>query len=351
MSARALVIGGAGQVGRPTVASLLGAGWDVTVAGRREDEFPAGVRESRIDRNDDAAMDELLSTGFDVVVDLFAFTPDHARQLTRNRATIGAVVAVSTAGMYVDPEGRALESIIDEASAPRFPAPIPESAATVAPGGGTYARGKRAMELALIESDLPATIIRPATIHGPSSSQPREWFYVRRVLDGRRHVVLGFDGRGAYHPVSTPNLAEMIRLAANRPGTRVLNAGDPGVPDESALVRAVVDAMNADVQVVTVPGAPPVASPWSLPSPILLDTRAAAEELGYEPVATYRSGIASTVASLLEEVERSVLPARLEQPPFGEPGIGVRLFLGDSRRPFDYAAEDLALLSTTSIGR
>lgn len=345
MSGRVLVIGGAGQVGRPAVVSLLGDGWDVTVASRSPGAVPAGARPWAVDRADDEAMDRLLATGFDVVVDVVAFTPQHARQLTRRRTDIGSVVAVSTAGMYVDPAGRALEAITDEASCPRFPGPIDESATTVPAGTSTYARAKRATELELLgATDLPATVIRAATIHGPGSPQPREWFYVRRFRDGRRRVVLGYDGRGAYHPVSTANLAEMIRLAAAAPGTRVLNAGDPGLPDEQATVRGVAAAMDVQVEVVTTASAPPVASPWSLPAPVLLDVGAATTALGYAPVVTYEEGIAATTASLLAEAARGTLQERLAAPRFGAPGLGVRLFMGGSQSPFDYAAEDAVLV-------
>lgn len=341
MGKRAVVIGGSGQVGRAAVTALLRDGWHVTSAGRNGEQVVEGATPWVIDRNDDAAMDQLLTPGFDAVVDVVAFTPHHARQLTRHRGDIGHVVAISTAGMYVAPDGRALESITDEASAPRFPAPITEHDATVPADASTYARSKRAMERELLGvDDLPTTVLRAATIHGPGSSQPREWFYARRFLDGRRQVVLGFDGRGAYHPVSTANLAELVRLAADRPGSRILNAADPGQPDERATVAAVADALGVDVDVVTVPGTPPVASPWSLPAPVFLDTTAATASLGYRPVVSYADGIAVTTASLLDEVGRGTLPGRLATPPFGAPGLGVRLFMGASHDPFDYAAED-----------
>ncbi|MFY9636208.1 MAG: NAD-dependent epimerase/dehydratase family protein, partial [Cellulosimicrobium cellulans] len=299
---KALVIGGSGQIGQAATARLLEDGWDVTVASRGQATPPTGVKVRQVDRADDKSMDAVLKEGFDVVVDVVAFDPAHVAQLERRAGDIGSIVAISTGGLYVDSQGRALEAITELETSPRFDGPVPESARTVGTGTGTYASGKRAVELALANGPVPATVIRPATVHGPNTPQAREWFYLRRILDGRRTFVLGFDGQGSYHPVSTGNLAEMIRLAARNPGHRILNAGDPGSPTEHHIAKAIAEAMNVSVDVVLIPGQPPVASPWSLPAPVFLDTEAARTQLGYEPALTYAAGVALTVHALLRDV-------------------------------------------------
>ena len=43
----------------------------------------------------------------------------------------------------------------------------------------------------------------------------------------RSGVVLVDSGQSGFHTTSVANLAELTRLAADRPATRVLNAGDP----------------------------------------------------------------------------------------------------------------------------
>ncbi|WP_255770701.1 NAD-dependent epimerase/dehydratase family protein [Pseudarthrobacter sulfonivorans] len=342
-ASKALVIGGSGQIGQAAAARLLEDGWDVTVASRGKASPPVGAHVRQVDRADDESMDAILKECFDVVVDVVAFDPQHVDQLSRRAGDIGSIVAISTGGLYVDTQGRALEAITDLESSPRFNGPVPESARTVGTGTGTYASRKRAVELALANGPVPATVIRPATVHGPNTPQAREWFYLRRILDGRRTFVLGFDGQGSYHPVSTGNLAEMIRLAARNPGHRILNAGDPGSPTERDIAAGIAEAMNVSVEFVLVPGQPPVASPWSLPAPVFLDTEAARTQLGYEPALTYAAGVALTVESLLRDVASGAFHERLADSKFGNPGLGVRTFFGGTSDPFDYGAEDRAI--------
>jgi uncharacterized protein YbjT (DUF2867 family) len=54
---RAVVIGAAGQIGRPAVEALARDGWEVTAASRggaRDEGWPDEVRAVRLDREDDA---------------------------------------------------------------------------------------------------------------------------------------------------------------------------------------------------------------------------------------------------------------------------------------------------------
>lgn len=339
MAGKALVIGGSGQVGKPAALRLLQGGWDVTVANRRAGDSVPGAQSVQVDRQDDAAMDALLERGFDVVVDLLAFRAVHSAQLLRNAGTIGSLIMMSSAAVYEDDEGRTVQGVTSADAAPHFAGPLEESARTVAPDNTTYAGNKRAVEIALLESGIPTTVLRPAGIHGANSPQPREWFYVRRFRDGRDIALLGYQGRAAFHPVAASNLAEMIALAADKPGAGILNAADPGVPDEREIVAAIAKAMGHSVTQVLIDGAPPIASPWSLPAPFLLSTRRAQDVLGYRPVETYEQSVKADVDSILEELDRGTFLARLSDR-FGPPELGCQVFVGGGSSPFDYAAED-----------
>jgi nucleoside-diphosphate-sugar epimerase len=220
--------------------------------------------------------------------------------------------------------------------------PIGENAAVVSAAEDSYAGRKRAMEIALLEATDNATVIRPGGIHGPYSSQPREWFYMKRILDGRRVFVHGFGGRGSLHPTSVANLAEMIRLAAITPGSRILNSGDPHRPDERSMAAAIAAAMGRDITQVLLPGVPEVASPWSLPSPFFLSTEAAERDLGYRPVTTYEQTARSVVEWIQTELEAGVFQDRLDRA-FGVPGLGAQVFVGKGGQPFDYALEDQSI--------
>jgi len=257
-------------------------------------------------------------------------------------------VAVSTAAVYTDDDGRTLLDATSEETSPRFAGPIPEDHRTVAPGEENYATRKRAMELTLLEQDvLPATVVRPSAVHGPGSNQPREWFYLRRLLDKRPVLTLGFGGRGTLHPTSVHNLAELIRLAAERPGTRVLNSADPGDPDELEIARSIAAAVGSSPSFLLLPGPAPVASPWSLPQPVVLDMSRARAELGYRPVMTYRQAVAETCDWIQQELRAGTWERRLHGA-FGVPGLGAQVFVGAGHPPFDYEAEDRVIAALTS---
>lgn len=341
MAKSALLVGGGGQVGRVVAKQLLERSWQVTVAQRKQKDASSDIRSVACDRNE-PAFDDLLVEGFDLVVDLVAFRPEHAQQLIRRQQDIGSVVMLSSAAVYQDSQGRTLPDATDMESSPVFEQLVTEDSAAVEPDDQSYAGRKRTIEATLLDSDIPATIIRPAAIHGPNSPQPREWFYVRRLLDGRRHFVLGFGGRSSLHPCSVFNLSEMICLAADKPGDRVLNCGDPGLPDEREISAAIADAMGQDCAQVLLPGVPPIATPWSLPTPFFLATEKAQSELGYRPVATYRSAAEATCQWLVNRSRDDDFEASLD-PRFGPLGLGSQVFVGAGHGPFDYACEDEAI--------
>jgi len=319
---RAFLLGGSGQTGRALIPRLQQRGWEVVVAGRGEREAPAGVEHVTVDRTEEGALDAALGDGADVLVDFAAFEPEHADQLLSLRGRVGSLVVLSSAAVYF-PE--------DEADFARLPVPISERTETVPPGPGAYATKKRAIELALLQQDsLPATLIRPGAIHGPWSTWSREWHFVKRVLDGRRAIVLAYRGESRFHPVSVHNLAELIWLAAERPDRRVLNAGDPEPPTVLEIGRGI--AADLDHEWAEVLIGEPVGNVgdtvWSTPHPVVLDMTEAEFELGYRPVTTYEQALPETVAWLVEATRRrdwrEVLPRSAEI----------------MEHSFDYAAED-----------
>ncbi|MEU5016217.1 NAD-dependent epimerase/dehydratase family protein [Streptomyces angustmyceticus] len=321
-SGSAVVIGASGQIGRAAVRALARDGWEVRAASRRggrDDSWPAEVRPVAVDREDDAALAGLVGEGCDVLLDCVAYGTAHARQLAGLADRIGSAVVISSGAVYEDGQGRSLATGGRPGGAPQYPVPIPESQPTVAPGDDAYDTRKAALERALLAQGdrLPVTLLRAGAIHGPYSPLPRELYFVKRVLDGRRVRVLAYGGRSRFHPVHVANLAEMVRLAARRPGSRVLNAGDPEVPTVAGISAAVDAAMGApESEVVTVAGAAPSPgvgdTPWTAPHPVVHDLAAAERELGYRAVTTYEESLPETVEWLAGRVEgrdwREVFP-------------------------------------------
>ena len=159
-----------------------------------------------------------------------------------------------------------------------------------------------------------------------ATSTSREWYFVKRVLDERRVVVLAHRGESRFQPTSVHNLAELIRLAVERPGRRLLNCGDPDAPTVAEIGRHIAAAMKHEWSEVLLPGPPQNGvgdNPWGVPRPFVLDMNEAEFEVGYRPVTTYAKAVNETCEWLVSATEgkdwREVLTgvARLYEGQFG----------------------------------
>ncbi len=346
--AHAVVIGATGQIGRAAVQALAEDGWTVTAASRgggRADGWPPEVRAMRADRADDAALSAAVGAGCDVLVDMVAYGPGHARQLLSLADRIGSAVVISSGAVYRDDRGRSFDTQMEPDGFPCYPVPIPETQPTVPAGEQSYGSRKVALEEELLAAGdrLPTTLLRAGAVHGPHCRTPRELYFVKRNLDGRRTRVLAHDGASRFHPVSVHTLAELIRLAAAHPGTRVLNAGDPEAPTVREIGEAIDATMGVTTETVLVPGPPPEPTvgetPWTVAHPVVYDMSAAARELGYRPVVSYADSLPQTVDWLCEQLRgrdwRTAFPDMARR---NDQMIDL----------FDYAAEDAWLARRTA---
>lgn len=338
MARKAFLLGGSGQTGRALVPRLLERGWEVVVGSRGErDDLPADVRHARVDRDDDQALRAAVAGGFDVLVDFVALEPEHADQLLALRDAVRSVIVMSSAAVYVDSEGRGFEP----PELPKLPVPVTERQPTATAKPTTYATKKAEIERRLLgQSELPATIFRAGTIYGPGTHFSREWYFVKRALDGRPAIVLADRGRSRFHPVSVHTLAELIWLSAERPGRRVLNAGDPEPPTVLEISRAIAAVLEHDWTEVLVAGTPGVGeTPWSLPHPFVMDMTEAEFEVGYQPITSYAKAVPETARWLVEATHgrdwREVLPRSAE-------------YMKDD---FDYETEDAFLRALAASER
>jgi nucleoside-diphosphate-sugar epimerase len=327
---RAVLIGGTGQIGRAAARALVTDGWEV-VAVSRSGTLPDGVADLGVkavaaDRTDDAQLRAALGPGADVVIDTVAYAREHGEQLNALEGLVGSLIVISSASVYADDEGRTFDSQ-EEGEFPRFPVPIPETQRTAEPGDETYSTRKVALEQVLLRGPLPATLVRACAIHGPGAQLPREVFFVKRAVDGRPRVALAWSGASRFHTTSVANLAELIRLAATKPGDRALNCGDPDPPTTLEICQAIGVALDHELEPVLLP-ADEYENPWATPRPIVVDMSEAERALGYRPVATYPEAVRETCAWLVGELQA------------GRSWAGTYL-----EAMLDYAAEDEVLRS------
>jgi nucleoside-diphosphate-sugar epimerase len=316
--ARAVIIGGTGAIGRAAARRLLATGWSVELTGRDPARMPrdiaaAGGRFVAADTRDDGRLLAAFGPGADLLVDCVCFTAEDAAGLLPLARDTASTVLISSKAVYVDGAGRHSNSPVD----PDFGGPVREDQPTVAPGFGDYRSaegypaGKVAAEQVLLDSGVPVTVLRPSKIHGPGSRQPREWVFVRRVLDRRPALFLAHRGAGVDHPTAAANIAALIELAAARPGPRILNAADPDAPSALEISRVIArhlghtwDEVLLDDQQAA-PGQPALGQPalgqpalgrhpWDRRHPFVLDMTAAAR-LGYTPAGDYAATVTAAV--------------------------------------------------------
>src|SRR6478752_8741800 len=299
----AMLIGGTGQIGSAVARRLAADGWSVLVAHRGEHHGDTELAEYdvtsiRLDRDDTETLVE-RARGHDLVLDTVAYEPRHGEQLARLAGEVGSLVVISTGSVYTGSGGGYLDVVTGPDDFPRFPVPLRETDPTIDNDERTYSPLKAALERTLLAvEDLPVSILRPGAIHGPFSPALREWYFIKRALDGRDRVVLSDGGGNRFSTSSTANIAELVALCAAHPGKRVLNAVDHDDLSVAEIAQTVFAALEHEVEIVTFPG-PPVdgvgGTPWTVANPLLLSMAAASVELGYRQPVSYAEAVASTI--------------------------------------------------------
>jgi nucleoside-diphosphate-sugar epimerase len=329
---RALIVGGTGPIGCATARRLLAAGWQVDLTGRDPAHLPADVaaaggRFLAARRDDPEQLLAALGDGADLLVDCICYTAADATLLLPLVRDAGSTVLISSKAVYVDDAGNHPNS----ETAPRFDGPIAETQPTMAPGDGDfmtregYGANKVAVEQVLLDSGLPVTVLRPSKVHGVGAQRPREWVFVKRVLDRRPAVFLARQGAGVDHTTAAANIAALIEVAAAAPGRRILNSADPDAPSALEISRTIARQLDHAWDEVLLDDEADEAlgrTPWDAPHPIVLDMSAAVD-LGYTPVGDYAATVAAEVEWLVSGAESL-------------PGLDDEFF----GPMLDYAAED-----------
>jgi nucleoside-diphosphate-sugar epimerase len=296
----------------------------VDVTGRDPSHCRAG-RFVAADRDDPAELKAAFGPGADLLVDCICFTAAHARALLALLGDATSTVMISSKAVYVDEHGNHSNSDVQA----RFDGPVKESQPTLPPGDmpydsrDGYGPNKVAAEQVLLASGAPVTILRPSKIHGEGSMPPREWVYVKRVLDERPACFFAHRGEGVDHPTAAANIAALIEVAAAKPGARILNSADPDAPSALEISRAIARHLGHTWEEVLVEDDSLGGHPWDKRPPVILDTTAALD-LGYEPVGDY-------AATVVDEVDWLVN----ERPPLDDALFGGYLDYGPEDRFLD----------------
>ncbi len=320
-----LILGGTGQIGIAAAEHFARIGWNVVIASRTAAPV-AGPWQHVV--ADGSGLPSAIGSGVDLLLDCVAFDAQHAAQLLSVQSDVGRLAVISSASVYCDEEGRTLDEAA-HCGFPKFPVPIREDQPTVPSAPDTYSTRKVAMERRLIDgAKIAPVILRPCAIHGPYSKHAREWWFVMRLLDGRKRIPLAYGGRSQFQTTSTRAIARALEFALQPDAPNILNVCDADAPTVTEIGEAIMAAMGRHAELVGLPDVPypPVqgGTPWSIEKPMICASIVPNEE-------RYAQAVPRAVDWLVEATQgrnwRDVLPQLAAYPDYC----------------FDYGVDDAAL--------
>jgi nucleoside-diphosphate-sugar epimerase len=326
---RALVIGGTGPSGPFVVQGLVERGFETVIlhSGRHEPpEIPSEVEHLHTDAFDpDKVRAALEGRDFDVCIATYGRLRRNAEILA---GRVGHFLSVGGFPVY---RGYMNAQTFEPAG---MPVPTREDGIRVTdPSQDEKGFRVARTEEFVFEAQPDATHFRYPWVYGPRQPAPREWSIVRRILDGRPHIILADGGLSLSHFGYVENVAHALLLAVDQPEKargQIYNCGDQEVLTLRQVVDLIAGALEHDWEVISMPweiatpARPLVAQPWTTHRVVSLGKLEA--ELGYRDVVPPREALARTARWLV-----SNRPA---------PGGIEEMVLED---PFDYAAEDLLI--------
>lgn len=325
MAKRALVVGGTGPTGPFVVDGLRARGYEVAIFHRgthEVPEIPDDVEHIHGDPHFRETIDAALGArSFDLVV------ASYGRLRHLAEATIGRAGRFVAVGGFASYRGFLQPERLRPAG---LPVPVDEGAALVeSEAEQRFSWLMVRAEQAVMAAHPTAALFRYPYVYGPYQVVPREWCVIRRLLDGRRRIVLPDGGLTLITHGYAANLAHAVLLAVDRPDAsagQIYNCGDDVQLSLAQIVEVIAGALGREIEIVNLPRAlafpaRPLALGWH--SHALLDLTKIRRQLGYRDVVPAAEAMARTARWYVDH-----------RP---EPGGEIERRLGD---PFDYAAED-----------
>ncbi len=287
---KVLIIGGTRFVGRHLVAKLLKAGHQVTLFNRGQYPVPewfAGVQVIKGDRNNPADLEQLRGQRYDAVIDMVLYDGKQAAQLIEAlHGQVGQYLMISTGSVY---------------KMTTAPAPFRETDQVEDNPENAYGYNKAQAEQVLLkawhDSKFPATILRLPSVYGPYDYQAREWYFIKRLLDGRRRFLLPDGGMGVFHREYAGNIADQLIFLMQKPESigEIYNSGHHHFQTCRALVEMAAKQLGVEVELCSLPQG---SMPWSIvlsPPLCYYQTTDKLEALGYREQVDLAGGWLETV--------------------------------------------------------
>ncbi|WP_420445507.1 hypothetical protein [Candidatus Poriferisodalis sp.] len=251
MASTALVIGGTGPTGPGVVNGLIERGFETKIlhTGRHEvDTIPPSVEHIHTNPFRIAEVEEALDGAtFDVVYAMYGRLRDLAPFFA---GRCGQFIAVGGVPAY---KGFARPKLNWP---PGMLVPIRETAERAVDDSNDKVAKIVATEDIVFDHHPSATIFRYPLIYGPGQINPREWLIVRRIIDGRRRVIIADGGLTLRTAAYGPNAGHALTLAVDRAEVaagKSYNISDEHVLTARQTIEIIAAALDVELDIVNLP--------------------------------------------------------------------------------------------------
>ena len=312
---RILLIGGNGFIGRFVMAALQEQGLSIALFQRGTNAAPAGVEQIQGDRSQlSASATELKRFAPEVVIDLVISSGAQAEELMNVfRMAARRVIMLSSMDVY-----RAIGISQGMESGPLQEVPLTEESELrrilhpYPPGTLQHLRKIfpwmtddydkiPAERIVMNDSELPGTVLRLPMVYGPGDPLHRFYPVVKRVVDGRRHIIFAQPLAAWRSPRGyVENVAAAIALAAtdDRAIGRIYNVGEEPSFSEMEWAQKIADEMGWEGKFVVLPveNTPPhLLRPGNTAQHWAVSSARIRKELGYEEPIEMHEAIRRTI--------------------------------------------------------
>lgn len=288
---RVLVIGGTRFIGRHLVPRLLEAGHEVHLFNRGQHASPQELTDVQVivgDRHQPGELAKKLSNEeFDAAIDMVAYNAADIRTTVEAlQGRVGHLLFISTRSVYK-------ENMV--------PAPIRETDRLEDDPKLAYGYNKAMAEAELMaayqQSGFPATVLRLPAVYGPHDYQAREWYFIKRLLDGRRQMLLPDFGWGVNQREYAGNVADQLAFLLTKPESRgqIYNSGHRHFQNFRDLIHLAEDLLGGELALF---GLPKEQIPWKIPLSepgLYVLSTAKLESLGYQERFDLRAALRHTI--------------------------------------------------------
>lgn len=287
---KVLVIGGTRFIGRHLIPRLLEEGHEIHLFNRGQHPLPFSPGDVRVIHGDrklpGQLATQLAGQTFDAVIDMVGYNAAEMKDAVAALAgKTGHYLLVSTRSVYQRP----------------CRAPVRESDAVEQNPENAYgyhkAQAEKVLNLAHQEHGFPGTILRLPAVYGPYDYQAREWYFIRRLFDGRRQMLLPDGGLGVNHREYAGNIADQLAFLIGHRASigETYNSGHRHYQTYRELVQMAAEIMGAELEPYSLPSQE---MPWSiqLAEPgVNTHSTAKLESLGYRERFDVRAALAETI--------------------------------------------------------